>query len=116
MDLNFDKDKKEEIKDEPKNINALFEDPNSEKINDMKKKQEMKRNSDFQSLTIALDNQNQMDKINEGNFDFSSISNTNNSNNNNNNDKVQDENQPKEKNEQNQNLNFNFDNFMNMPK
>ena len=74
LDFNFDK-KNEEIKEEPKNINSLFEDPNSEKINKMKKIQEMKRSNDYQNLTIALDNQNQMDKINQGNFDFTSIMN-----------------------------------------
>ena len=36
----------------------------------MKQIQENKRNDAFQSLTIALDNQNQLDKINQGNFDF----------------------------------------------
>ena len=66
----------------------------------MKKNQEMKRNDNFQSLTIALDNQNQMDQINQGNFDFSSNNNFV-SNNDNQNDKK---------------INFNFDQIMNSQK
>ena len=101
LDLDFNKDKKEEINDAPKNINSLFEDPNSEKINNMKKNQEIQRNNDFQSLTIALDNQNQLDQINQGNFDFSSITNN-----------INQTNQAQTNNSKDQNVNFNFDNFM----
>lgn len=103
LELEFNKDKKEEIK-EPKNINSLFEDPNAEKIKDMKQVQEAKRNNDFESLTITLDNQNQLDKINQGNFEFNSIVNQNQINQNN-------ENVKKE-----ENNNFNFDKFMNVNK
>jgi len=67
----------------------------------MKKNQEMQRSDNFQSLTIALDNQNQIDKINKGNFDFSL-----------NNNIIQNNNsEDKEK-----NIDFNFDQIMNMPK
>ena len=101
IDLDFNKNKVEEIKDAPKNINSLFEDPNSEKINNMKKNQEIQRNNDFQSLTIALDNQNQLDKINQGNFDFSSLTKN-----------INQTNQSQTNNTKDQNLNFNFDNLM----
>ena len=73
LGLDFHNEKNEEIKDGPKNINSLFEDPNSEKINDIKKIQEKKRKNDYQNLTFALDNQNQFDKKDKGNFDFTSI-------------------------------------------
>ena len=104
MGLNFEfgAEKNEQNNNEPKNINSIFEDPNTEKINDMKKKQEMKRNDNFQNLTIALDNQNQIDKINQGNFDFSL--NKNNISKDNGNSKKEN------------NIDFNFDQIMNMTK
>ena len=68
----------------------------------MKNNQETKRNENFQNLTNTLENQNQIDKINQGNVDYFLINNIiTNSN---------DEN--KEKN----NNGFNFDKFMNIPK
>ena len=103
LDLDFEKQTKEEVK-EPKNINQLFEDPNNEKINDMRKIQEMKRNKDFQDLTVALDNQNQLDKLNQGTLDINSIANTQNKN-----EEQVKENSPKEE----TNLNFDFDKFLN---
>lgn len=103
LDLDFEKQAKEEVK-EPKNINHLFEDPNNEKINDMRKIQEMKRNKDFQDLTVALDNQNQLDKLNQGTLDINSITNTQNKN-----EEHVKENSPKEE----TNLNFDFDKFLN---
>lgn len=83
LEFNFDFNniKSEQVINEPKNINNIFEDPNTEKINDMKKNQEMIRNGNFQNLTIALDNQNNFDKMNQVSFDFNSnniISNDNN--------------------------------------
>ena len=83
LEFNFDFNniKSEQVINEPKNINNIFEDPNTEKINDMKKNQEMIRNDNFQNLTIALDNQNNFDKMNQVSFDFNSnniISNDNN--------------------------------------
>lgn len=103
LDLDFGKQPKEKVK-EPDNINQLFEDPNSEKINDMRKIQEMKRNKDYQDLTVALDNQNQLDQLNQGKLDIASITNTQ--------SKIEEqakENSLKEE----ANLNFNFDKFLN---
>ena len=73
LGLNFDFENEKNILDktEQKNINSLFGDPNTEQINDMKINQEIKRNDNFQSLTIALDNQNKIDKINQESFNFS---------------------------------------------
>ena len=69
----------------------------------MKNNQEIKRNENFQNLTNALENQNQIDKINQGNVDVFLINNIiQNSTNNEN----------KEKN----NNGFNFDKFMNLAK
>ena len=105
LGVNFDTknaENKEEINN-PTNINSIFEDPNTEKINDMKNNQEIKRNENFQNLTNALENQNQIDKINQGNVDAFLINNIiQNSTNNEN----------KEKN----NNGFNFDKFMNLAK
>ena len=101
INFEFENEKKEQNINEPQNINSIFEDPNVEKINNMKKNQEMQRSDNFQSLTIALDNQNQIDKINQGIFDFSL-----------NNNFIQNN-----KNEYKENNNdFNFDQIMNMPK
>jgi len=101
INFEYENDKKEQNINEPQNINSIFEDPNIEKINKMKKNQEIQRSDNFQSLTIALDNQNQIDKINQGNFDFSL-----------NNNIIQNNNsEHKEK-----NIDFNFDQIMNMPK
>ena len=74
IDLGFNfesknEEKKEKI-NESQNINSIFEDPNTEKINDMKNNQETKRNENFQNLTNTLENQNQIDKINQGNVDY----------------------------------------------
>ena len=103
LDLDFEKQTKEEVK-EPNNINQLFEDPNREKINDMRKIQEMKRNKDYQDLTVALDNQNQLDKLNQGKLDLTSLANTQNKN----------EEQAKENSSKEEvNLNFDFDKFLN---
>ena len=101
LGLNFDFSniKSDQAINEPKNINNIFDDPNTEKINDMKKNQEMKRNDNFQNLTIALDNQNQFDKINQANFDFGS-----------NNFFSKDNNKQKE------NTDFNFEQMMNLKK
>ena len=101
LGLNFDFSniKSDQTINEPKNINNIFDDPNTEKINDMKKNQEMKRNDNFQNLTIALDNQNQFDKINQANFDFGS-----------NNFFSKDNNKQKE------NTDFNFEQMMNLKK
>ena len=102
LGLNFDFDNNNNnipIINDSKNINSIFEDPNTEKISDMKKNQEMKRNDNFQNLTIALENQNNIDKINSGDFDFSSnniLSNNNDRNTN--------------------KVDFNFEAIMNMPK
>lgn len=104
LDLGFEKQIKEEVK-EPNNINQLFEDPNSEKINDMRKIQEMKRNKDYQDLTVALDNQNQLDKLSQGNLDITSITNIQNKN-----EEKNKENPSKEE----TNLNFDFDKFLNI--
>ena len=100
LNFEFENEKNQFNVNEPQNINSIFEDPNTENINNMKKNQEMQRNDNFQSLTIALDNQNQMDQINQGNFDFSSNNNFV-SNNDNQNDKK---------------INFNFDQIMNNQK
>ena len=70
FNFDFSNIKSEKDISETKNINNIFEDPNTEKINDMKKNQEIKRNDNFQNLTVALDNQNQIDKMNQGNFNF----------------------------------------------
>ena len=70
FNFDFNNIKSEKTISETKNINNIFEDPNTEKINDMKKNQEIKRNDNFQNLTVALDNQNQIDKMNQGNFNF----------------------------------------------
>ena len=70
FNFDFSNIKSEKAISETKNINNIFEDPNTEKINDMKKNQEIKRNDNFQNLTVALDNQNQIDKMNQGNFNF----------------------------------------------
>ena len=103
LDLDFERQTKEEVK-EPNNINQLFEDPNSEKINDMRKIQEMKRNKDFQDLAVALDNQNQLDKLNQGTLDINAITNT----------QIKNEEQAKEKSlKEETNLNFDFDKFGN---
>ena len=102
LELNFDFSnlKSEQKINEPKNINNIFEDPNTEKINDMKKNQEMKRNDNFQNLTVALDNQNQLDKMNQVNFDFDSNKIFSNDNNN----KIK------------ENIVFNFEQIMNLKK
>ena len=100
MNFEFENEKNQFNVNEPQNINSIFEDPNTENINNMKKNQEMQRNDNFQSLTIALDNQNQIDQINKGNFDFSSNNNFV-SNNDNQNDKK---------------IDFNFDQIMNNQK
>ena len=97
FNFEFEKEKNEQNINEPKNINSIFEDPENEKINEMKKKQEMKRNDNFQNLTIALDNQNQIDKINRGNFDFSLNNNI-----------------PKNDEQKEKNVSFNFDQIMNI--
>ena len=101
LGLNFDFNniKSDQEINKPNNINNIFEDPNTEKINDMKKNQEMKRNDNFQNLTIALDNQNQLDKMNQVNFDFGS-----------NNIFSNDNNIKKE------NIDFNFEQMMNLKK
>ena len=97
FNFEFEKEKNEQNINEPKNINSIFEDPETGKINEMKKKQEMKRNDNFQNLTIALDNQNQIDKINLGNFDFSLNNNI-----------------PKNDEQKDKNVSFNFDQIMNI--
>ena len=97
FNFEFEKEKNEQNINEPKNINSIFEDPETGKINEMKKKQEMKRNDNFQNLTIALDNQNQIDKINRGNFDFSLNNNI-----------------PKNDEQKDKNVSFNFDQIMNI--
>ena len=105
LGVNFDTknaENKEEINN-PTNINSIFEDPNTEKINDMKNNQEIKRNENFQNLANALENQNQIDKINQGNVDVFLINNIIQNNTSNEN---------KEKN----NNGFNFDKFMNLAK
>ena len=99
LNFDFNNIKSEQAINKPNNINNIFEDPNTEKINDMKKNQEMKRNDNFQNLTIALDNQNQLDKMNQVNFDFGS-----------NNIFSNDNNTKKE------NTDFNFEQMMNLKK
>ena len=99
LNFDFNNIKSDQEINKPNNINNIFEDPNTEKINDMKKNQEMKRNDNFQNLTIALDNQNQLDKMNQVNFDFGS-----------NNFFLNDNNKKKE------NIDFNFEQMMNLKK
>ena len=99
LNFAFENDNKERNINEPQNINSIFEDPNTEKINTMKINQEKERNNNFQSLAVALENQNQIDKINQGDFNFSL----------NNNIIPKNNDELKEK-----NIDFNFDKIMNM--